>query len=168
LQRPDLLEIGFLQRMLAQRFAALEIRLQRPQQCRLFDACRIGLLLLLLRDAVEPQLHEAEIGNGELEIHHLDVAQWIDGAARVKHRIVFERANDVAERVHVLQLTQPLLAVASLGGAGASVHSISAYFVFFGLYSALSLSMRGSVTLNHADGVIARAGDQLLVRHTGH
>src|ERR1700722_14649064 len=35
----------------------------------------------------------------------------------------------------------------SWGGAGASVHSISAYFVFFGLYIAESLSMRWSATL---------------------
>src|ERR1035441_8159428 len=35
----------------------------------------------------------------------------------------------------------------SCGGAGASVHSISAYFVFFGWYIAESLSMRWSATL---------------------
>src|ERR1035438_1819885 len=35
----------------------------------------------------------------------------------------------------------------SWGGAGASVHSISAYLVFFGLYIAESLSTRGSATL---------------------
>src|SRR6266404_4533277 len=35
----------------------------------------------------------------------------------------------------------------SWGGAGASVHSISAYFVFFGWYIAESLSMRWSATL---------------------
>src|SRR5208282_6139801 len=35
----------------------------------------------------------------------------------------------------------------SWGGAGASVHSISAYLVFFGWYIAESLSTRGSATL---------------------
>ena len=144
--------------MLAQRFAAFEVRLQRPQQCRLFDACRIGLFLLLLRDAVEPQLHQAEIGNCKLEIHHLDVAQRIDGAARVKHRIVFERANDVAERVHVLELAEPLLARLRLLGWSWRERTFDlGVFRFFRFIQRVELVDARVGYLDHADGVIARS-----------
>ena len=90
----------------------------------------------------------------------------IDRAARVKHRLVFERTHDVTERVHVFQLAEPLLARLRLLRAepGASVHSISAYFVFFGLYSADSWSTRGSVTLAMPTAIVVRAADQLVVR----
>ena len=80
--------------MLAQRFAALEVGLQRLQQCRFIGSVTLGLLLLLLRNAVQPQLHQRKVGDRELEVHHLDVAQRIDRTARVKHcRVCRTRAR---------------------------------------------------------------------------
>ena len=45
--------------MVAQGFAAFQIGFERLQQRLFFDALGVGLLLLFLRDALEPQIDEA-------------------------------------------------------------------------------------------------------------
>src|SRR5215208_5203256 len=67
------------------------------------SAVTILLPLLLLGDALQAKVHEAQVGDRELEVHQLDVTQRFDGTAGVEHRGVFERAHDMAERIHVLE-----------------------------------------------------------------
>jgi hypothetical protein len=109
----------------------------------------VELLLLVLRDAAEARFDEAEVTDGKFEVDLVDISQWIDAAFGVEHGRVFKRPDDVTEGVHVLEFVKRGLSrLGFVGwGRGERVTSISAYFVFFGLYIAVSLSMRGSATL---------------------
>ena len=47
--------------------------------------------------------HDGEIGEGELELHELDVARGVDVSLGVGHGGLFESAHDVDEHIDVAQ-----------------------------------------------------------------
>ena len=59
-----------------------------------------------LFEAVEPALDQRVVGEDELEVDGVHVAQRIDAAVRMRNLGVLESAHDVQQRVHRLQLRE--------------------------------------------------------------
>ena len=110
---------AFVPRILAQRFAGFEMRLQLFQQRQLRRRVPVRICVFwscaMRFRRVSIRLRSLMV---EFEIHRIDVAERIDRTADVEHAGILKGADDVAERVHVLELVQPLLAQFRLRAAG--------------------------------------------------
>ena len=59
-------------------------------------------------EALEAALDDGEVGEGEFEVHHLDVAVGVDRALGMGDRVVAEGADDMDEGVHAGEVVDEL------------------------------------------------------------
>src|SRR5437867_466590 len=74
---------------------------------------RFGLLITRTRRlllAVRPLLDGSEIGQHELGIDHLDVADRVDRSGNVVDVVIFKAPNDLHDRVYLADVGEELIA----------------------------------------------------------